>query len=102
MARPLRLEFSGAVYHITAHGDRREPIFLDDADRLQSIDLLSKEVKQRGLAALRLLFDGQPLPPAAGNASVESGAWLAALEWRLHSGLRPCPWPGQALAARPL
>jgi hypothetical protein len=54
MARPLRLEFFGAVYHITAHGDRREPIFLDDAERLHSIDLLSKEVKQRGLAALRL------------------------------------------------
>jgi putative transposase len=62
MTRPLRLKFSGAVYHITAHGDRREPIFLDDADRLHFIDLLSKEVKQRGLAALRLLFDGQPLP----------------------------------------
>ena len=30
MARPLRLEFPGAVYHITARGDRREAIFLDD------------------------------------------------------------------------
>lgn len=33
MARPLRLEFEGALYHITARGDRREPIFEDDADR---------------------------------------------------------------------
>ena len=33
MARPLRLEFPGAVYHVTSRGDRREPIFEDDEDR---------------------------------------------------------------------
>jgi hypothetical protein len=27
MARPLRLEFTGALYHLTAPGDRQEPIF---------------------------------------------------------------------------
>ena len=34
MARPLRLEFAGACYHLTARGDRQEPIFEDDEDRL--------------------------------------------------------------------
>lgn len=33
MARPLRLEFPGALYHVTARGDRREDIFKDDVDR---------------------------------------------------------------------
>lgn len=33
MARPLRIEFPGAVYHVTSRGDRREDIFLTDADR---------------------------------------------------------------------
>jgi hypothetical protein len=33
MARPLRIEFPGAVYHVTGRGDRREPIFVDDQDR---------------------------------------------------------------------
>ena len=33
MSRPLRIEFPGAVYHITSRGDRREPIFADDEDR---------------------------------------------------------------------
>jgi REP element-mobilizing transposase RayT len=47
MARPLRLEFPGAVCHVTARGDRQEPIFLNDADRLKFLDLLAKEVKQR-------------------------------------------------------
>ena len=33
MARPLRIEFAGALYHITSRGDRREAIFEDDEDR---------------------------------------------------------------------
>jgi REP element-mobilizing transposase RayT len=33
MARPLRLSFENAVYHITARGNRKEPIFYDDQDR---------------------------------------------------------------------
>jgi putative transposase len=33
MSRPLRIEFPGAVYHVTARGDRREPICKDDEDR---------------------------------------------------------------------
>jgi putative transposase len=33
MTRPLRLEFEGALYHITSRGDRREAIYESDADR---------------------------------------------------------------------
>jgi putative transposase len=33
VSRPLRIEFEGAVYHVTSRGDRREPIFVDDDDR---------------------------------------------------------------------
>ncbi|WP_185906556.1 REP-associated tyrosine transposase [Teredinibacter haidensis] len=33
MARPLRLEFAGALYHITSRGNRREDIYLTDKDR---------------------------------------------------------------------
>ena len=47
MARPLRLEFPGALYHLTARGDRQEPIFLDDGDRRRFLDLLGKEIVQQ-------------------------------------------------------
>lgn len=40
MARPLRLEFAGALYHITSRGDRREDIFAGDEDRLAWLDIL--------------------------------------------------------------
>jgi hypothetical protein len=33
MARPLRLEFAGALYHVTSRGNRREMIFESDDDR---------------------------------------------------------------------
>ncbi len=42
MARPLRLEYPGAIYHLTSRGDRRELIFEDDTDRLQWIEILSR------------------------------------------------------------
>ncbi len=33
MARPLRLELSGGIYHVTSRGDGSEAIYLSDADR---------------------------------------------------------------------
>ena len=41
MSRPLRIEFPGAVYHVTARGDRREPIYRDDADRLAQLAVMA-------------------------------------------------------------
>jgi putative transposase len=34
MARKLRVQYPGAVYHVVNRGDRREPSFQDDQDRL--------------------------------------------------------------------
>lgn len=48
MTRPLRLEFHGALYHLTSRGDRQELIFLNDADRKLFLNLLGKEIKQQG------------------------------------------------------
>jgi len=33
MARPLRLQFPGAVYHVTGRGNARQKVFFTDADR---------------------------------------------------------------------
>ncbi len=40
MARPLRLEFAGALYHVTARGDGREDIYRGDGDRRLFLDVL--------------------------------------------------------------
>jgi len=39
MARPLRIEFAGGLYHVTSRGDRREDIFVGDEDRAAWLDL---------------------------------------------------------------
>ncbi|GEM_PF-1683863 len=33
MARPLRIEYDGALYHVTSRGNEQRPIFKDDTDR---------------------------------------------------------------------
>jgi len=46
MARPLRLEFHGALYHVTSRGDGQEDIYLDDDDRAASLAVLEEVVKR--------------------------------------------------------
>ncbi|MDP2266382.1 MAG: transposase [Thiobacillus sp.] len=52
MTRPLRIEFPGAVYHVTSRGDRREPIFDDDVDRQAFIDVVALALKRFDACAL--------------------------------------------------
>ncbi len=48
MSRPLRLEFPGAIYHVTARGNAREVIFLDDDDKLSFLAVLAETVSRFG------------------------------------------------------
>ena len=58
MARPLRIEFPGAVYHVTSRGDRREPIFVDDVDRRALLDVLASGSERFDGCALAWCFMG--------------------------------------------
>jgi len=46
MARPLRIEYPGALYHVTSRGDRQEAIFDDDQDRTAFLNILSEVVSR--------------------------------------------------------
>jgi len=46
MARPLRIEYPGAVYHITSRGNARKRIYKDDTDRAGFLDVLCSVVKK--------------------------------------------------------
>jgi putative transposase len=46
MARPLRIEYEGAHYHVTTRGNERKAIFRDDIDRRKFIELLGRAVEQ--------------------------------------------------------
>ena len=44
MTRPLRIEFPGAVYHVTSRGNARQAIYTDNEDREAFLGLLCKIV----------------------------------------------------------
>jgi putative transposase len=46
MARPLRIEFPGAVYHITSRGNAKQVIFLHNQDRGKLIEILSTVIER--------------------------------------------------------
>ena len=49
MARPLRVEFPGALYHVTARGNERRAVFRDDKDRQTFLATLGEAADEYGL-----------------------------------------------------
>jgi REP element-mobilizing transposase RayT len=48
MPRQLRIEYEGALYHVPSRGDRKEAIFLDDADRHDFLKTLAEACQKTG------------------------------------------------------
>ena len=48
MARKVRIEYPGAVYHVMSRGDRREEIFRSDRDRFRFLDTLAEVCDRTG------------------------------------------------------
>ena len=46
MARPLRIEFPGAIYHVTSRGNAQAAIFLDDIDRKSCLSVLGLALRR--------------------------------------------------------
>ena len=46
MARPLRIEYPGAVYHVTSRGNARQSIFIDYVDRQVFLKVLGNVVEK--------------------------------------------------------
>jgi len=49
MARALRIEYAGALYHITSSGDRGDPIVRTDEDRARFVELLGETAVKYGV-----------------------------------------------------
>jgi REP element-mobilizing transposase RayT len=57
MARPLRIQFENAYYHVTCRGNARQEIYADDLDRSVFLRLLARsaEIYQVGVLAYVLM-----------------------------------------------
>jgi len=62
MARPLRIELAGGLYHVTSRGDRREVIYRNDADRSAWLELLGDVCEcHRGQCSHRCTANGRTM-----------------------------------------
>ena len=48
IARPLRVQYCGAVYHVMARGNHGQPIFKDDKDRERFMETLAEAGEKTG------------------------------------------------------
>ena len=46
MSRQLRIQFPGAIYHVTSRGDRRQAVVIDDVDRNTFFQRIGKTVEK--------------------------------------------------------
>ena len=79
MARPLRLEYSGALYHVTARGNEQRDIFRDDDDRHRFLRLLGETATRFGwnLIAWVLMSNHYHLEVETPEANLSRGMhWL--------------------------
>lgn len=79
MPRQLRIEYPGAIYHVMAHGDRREPILVDDDDRRTFVRTLGQASERAGFRvhAWTLMNNHYHLLLETPEANLSRGmAWL--------------------------
>ncbi len=58
MARPLRLEFEDAIYHVLARGNERQPVFRSERDREQFLSLLERSCGRYEVSLLVFVLMG--------------------------------------------
>ena len=58
MARKLRIQYPGAIYHVMNWGDPREAIFADDVDRQRLLERLTEAVQARAVGNGGSAMDG--------------------------------------------
>jgi REP element-mobilizing transposase RayT len=58
MARPLRIEFKDALYHLWARGNARQAVFHDESDRARFLELLIESAQRFEAAILCFVLMG--------------------------------------------
>ena len=75
MARPLRLEYEGALHHVMSRGNERRRIVRDDRDRQRRLDWLRRTVETYGwrLHAFVLMDNHEHLFAETPQANLPAG-----------------------------
>jgi putative transposase len=75
MARPLRIAYHGALYHVISRGNEQRPIVTDDRDRTRRLDWLRRTVQTYGwnLHAFVLMTNHEHLFVETPDANLSAG-----------------------------
>ena len=75
MARPLRIEYRGALYHVISRGNEQRPIVTDDRDRTRRLNWLRRTVQTYGwhLHAFVLMTNHEHLFVETPEANLSAG-----------------------------
>jgi putative transposase len=76
VARPLRIEFSGALYHLTGRGNARESIFIDQPDCAKFVQLLVDSLERYDVALQAYVLMGNHYHFIAETRKANLGQWM--------------------------
>jgi putative transposase len=76
MARPLRIEFGGAIYHLCARGNGRQRVFYDDRDRKRFVELLGESQRRFEGAVLCFVLMGNHFHLVAQTHRANLRRWM--------------------------
>ena len=62
MARPLRIQYPGAYYHVMNRGNRREDIFITDTDRRTFVDATADSCETHSAKLIAYILMTNHLP----------------------------------------
>src|SRR6266566_3853181 len=82
MARPLRVEFEDAIYHLSGRGNARERIFQDELDRARFVELLAESAQRFDGALLCFVLMSNHFHLVAQTHRANLGRWM---QWLLVS-----------------
>lgn len=89
MARPLRIEYCGAAYHVMARGNQGRAIYADDQDRRRFLETLGEACERTGwrIHAYVLLGNHYHLLVETPEANLVAGMkWLQGTYTQRHNG----------------
>lgn len=76
MARPLRIEFAGALYHLTGRGNAKQRLFADEADCARFVQLLSASLQRYDVALHAYVLMGNHYHLMAETRRVNLSRWM--------------------------
>ena len=102
MARKLRVEYPGAIYHVMNRGDRHEPIFGQRGGSPAFRRDARRGLRQDGLAASRLCPHAEPFSSGGRDTPAQSGRRDEMVAGHLHQPLQPAAQAVRTPFLRPL